>query len=177
MATSVNGWSALTSSSRLLHTWTGPGSKTRLRLRHGSAGFLMVHMAVYFDRQVEDIDYNYRNGELDDWAYAYRPVRGYENNLSNHSSGTAIDLNATDHPLGVNNSFSSEDEAKIQRRLRRYHGCIQWGGNYHSRKDEMHFELDQRLAVCERVARGLLTSPVGKEILKANPGQERVIRS
>ena len=177
MASSVNGWPALSSNSRLLHTWDVPKSDTRLRIRHGSAGFLLIHMAVYFDRYVEDIDDNYRGGELDDWGYAYRAVRGYETNLSNHSSGTAIDLNATDHPLGVNDSFSDADEARIQRRLRKYEGCVKWGGNYHSRKDEMHFELDRNLRECERVARKLIDTPVGREILRANPGQEKVIKS
>lgn len=177
MATSVNGWPALGSSSRLLHTWDLPAKEkrddTRLRLRNGSAGFLLIHMAFWFDKKVEDLD----EPLLDDWGYAFRPIRGFETTLSNHSSGTAMDLNATDHPLGVVNSFSAKDEQAIHRRLRMYDGCIRWGGDYHNRKDEMHFEINKPMSACERVARRLLDSPRGELILKANPGQKKVILS
>lgn len=177
-ATSQNGWPALSADSAQLHTWTIPGAdRTRLRLRGGSAGFLLVHLAVFFDRRVEDIDFNYRAGELDDWAYAYRPVRGYETTLSNHSSGTAMDLNATEHPLGSTDTFTADEERLIRRRLNRYLGCVRWGGDYRGRKDEMHFEIDRNLSTCEQVARDLLETPVGRAILKANPGQRAVILS
>lgn len=177
MSTSQNGFPAVSSSSSLLHTWTVPGGQTRLRLRQGSAGFLLVHCALWFDREVEDIDDNYRDGELDDWAFAYRPVRGYSSTLSNHSSGTAIDLNATEHPLGVEGTFTADEERAIHRRLEFYAGTIRWGGDYRGRRDEMHFEIDQPLAACERVARRLLDSPRGKRILKANPVQREVVLS
>lgn len=177
MAISQNAWPALSSSSPSLHAWSVPTSDTHLRLRNGSAGFLLVHFVTYFDRRVEDIDDNYRNGELDDWAYAYRPVRGYETTLSNHSSGTAMDLNATEHPLGVDGTFTEAQVRLIHRRLERYAGCIRWGGDYNGRPDEMHFELDQPLGAAEKVARSLIETPVGRAVLKANPGQKAVILS
>lgn len=174
VATSQNGWPGLASNSRLLHTWTIPGQSgtTRLRMRNGSAGFLLAHLALWFDAKVEDLV----EDVLDDWAYAYRPVRGYAT-LSNHASGTAIDLNATDHPLGAVGTFTKTEVAAIQRRLALYKGCIRWGGNYGGRKDEMHFEIDATLGECEKVARALLDTPRGKRILAANPGQRAVILS
>lgn len=178
MPVSQNQWPGLSADSSRLHTWTVPErerQKTQLRLRNGSAGFLLVHLATWFDDRLEDLTGNYSGG-LDDWAYAYRPVRGYAT-LSNHASGTAMDLNATDHPLGVNATFSRDEEALIQRRLRLYKGCIRWGGDYRGRKDEMHFEIAADLGKCERVARDLLRSPRGRRVIDANPGQERVIRS
>ncbi len=177
MSKSQNRWDALPSSSSRLHTWVVPGGHTRLRLRNGSAGFLLIHCALWFDQRVEDIDDNYRNGQLDDWGYAYRPVRGYESNLSNHSSGTAIDLNATEHPIGREGTFTDAEERAIRQRLELYAGAIRWGGDYRGRKDEMHFEIDQPLAAVERVARRLIDSKRGKRILKANPGQRAVILS
>lgn len=178
MPTSQNGWPALASSSPYLHTWTVPDTaKTRLRLRNGSAGFLLVHLAAWFDAKLEDLDHNYNNGALDDWAYAYRAVRGYETNLSNHASGTAIDLNATEHPLGASGTFSTNEVALIRRRLRMYDGCIRWGGDYSGRKDEMHFEINAPLRDVERVARKLMTTQRGKAVLAANPGQGKVILS
>lgn len=172
MPTSQNSWPALAANSPLLFTWTVPGDGTRLRLRHGSAGFLLIHLATRFDRRIEDLT----EPQLDDWGYAYRPIRGYVSNLSNHSSATAEDLNATDHPLGTE-TFTRQEEAQIHKLLERYEGCIRWGGDYRGRKDEMHFELDRDLAACERVARRLIDTPRGRAILEANPGQRAVILS
>jgi hypothetical protein len=167
MTSSQNGWRALTPTSRLLYTWTVPGDGTRLRLRQGPAGFLLIHLATRFDKQVE----NLREPLLDDWGYAYRPIRGFVE-LSNHASGTAIDLNATDHPLGAENTFTPTEEATVNRLLKKYEGCIRWGGNYQNRKDEMHFELDRTLKECRKVARSLSQSPRGRAILAVNPGQQ-----
>lgn len=160
---------------RRLYTWHVT-EETTLRLRNGSAGFLLVHAAICFDRRVEDIDRNYRNGELDDWGHAFRPVRGYAQ-LSRHAYGLAEDLNATEHPLGVDHTFTEAEVALIRRRVSKYDGCIRWGGDYSGRVDAMHFEIDRPLADCERVARRLMKSPVGRYILTNNPGQREVILS
>jgi hypothetical protein len=174
MATSQNGFPALPSDSPLLYTWTIPDTSRKLRLRNGSAGFLLIHLALWFDAKIEDVE----GGILDDWGYAYRPVRGYETTLSNHSSGTAMDLNATKHVLGSENTFSGEEELRIRRRVNHFFdGTIRWGGEYAGRKDEMHFEIDASLKACEIVAKGLLDSPRGKRILAANKGQKAVILS
>lgn len=175
MATSQNGWPALPAESPLLHTWIIPGSSgtTKLRMRGGSAGFLLAHLAIWFDDAVEDL----LEPVLDDWGYAFRPVRGFETTLSNHSSGTAMDLNATDHPMGVTGTFTTEEAGLIHKRLRLYGGAIRWGGDYHTRKDDMHFEVDAPLGEAERIARRLLDSPRGKKLLAANPGQKAVILS
>lgn len=174
MSSSQNGWPALSTSSSKLHTWEIPGVG-RLRLRNGSAGFLLAHLALWFDGKIEDVD---NPKLLDDWGYAYRPVRGYSETLSNHSSGTAMDLNATQHVLGKENTFSKQEEDQILRRVNNfYSNCIRWGGEYRGRKDEMHFEIDKPLDPVEKKARALLDSPRGKAILKANPGQRAVILS
>lgn len=174
MSTSQNGWVALAPDSPRLHSWVIPGSKTKLRLRNGSAGFLLVHLALWFDQTVEDID----GPVLDDWGYAYRPVRGYSATLSNHSSGTAMDLNATKHVLGAENTFSRADERLIRQRVDNFfNDTIRWGGEYAGRKDEMHFEINADLAKCERVARRLISTPRGRRILAANPGQRSVVLS
>lgn len=174
MATSQNGWPALPSDSPFLYTWDIPDTTRSLRLRNGSAGFLLIHLAMWFDARVESVD----GGILDDWGYAYRPIRGYESGLSNHSSGTAMDLNATKHVLGAENTFSAEDELRIKRRVNEFFdGAIRWGGEYNGRKDEMHFEIDVSLKAAERVARGLMDTPRGKRILEQNKGQRAVIMS
>jgi dimethylhistidine N-methyltransferase len=66
-------------------------------------------------------------------------VRGDPTKLSNHSSGTAIDLNATKHPLGKAGTFAAEKVPMIQALAKKY--GLTWGGDYRNRKDEMHFEV------------------------------------
>jgi len=174
MNTSQNDWPGLAADSGTLHTWVIPGQSgtTRLRMRNGSAGFLLAHLALRFDAKVDDLV----ERVLDDWGYAYRPVRGYAT-LSNHASGTAIDLNATEHPLGRADTFSRDQEETIHQLLGRYDDCIRWGGDYRGRVDEMHFEIDRPLAACEKVARRLLESTKGRALIKANPDQRAVILS
>ena len=78
-------------------------------------------------------------GKLDDWGYAFRMTRGSDRVLSNHSSGTAIDLNAIKHPLGKSNTFNQDQRNIINLLITKY--GLTWGGNYKKRKDEMHFEI------------------------------------
>jgi hypothetical protein len=95
---------------------------------------LLVGFAAEFHALIEPID----EGSLDDWGYCYREIRGSSTALSNHSSGTAIDLNATKHPLGKAGTFPLEKVAMIQALAKKY--SLTWGGDYR-RKDEMHFEV------------------------------------
>lgn len=175
MQYSQNGWPALTSSSRLLHKWVIPGTNRYFVLRNGSAGFILAHFILWFHEKIEKLN---APGEVwDEWAYAYRNVRGTNYSVSNHASGTAVDLNATKHPLGVSGTFPRLKRARIHVRLTLYRNCIRWGGDYTRRKDEMHFEINEPMAVCEFVAKRLMDTKRGKKILEANPGQRKVILS
>lgn len=178
MSTSQNGFDVLGKNDPRLYTWKIPantGEKIReIPLRNGSAGFLLIHLAMWFDDTIEDVD----GGLLDDWGYAYRPIRGYSTTMSNHASGTAVDLNATRHVLGQENTFSAAEERRIRHRVNDFFdGTIRWGGEYRGRKDEMHWEIDASMAHCERVARRLMSSPRGLRILRRNPTQRAVILS
>lgn len=180
MSKSQNGWDAPgSSSSHLLYTWeipTGPNGvlATRLRMRRGSIGLALAHFVLCFDAKVEDVD----GGIMDDWAWAFRAVRGYSSTLSNHASGTAVDLNATQHPLG-RDTMTSQEEATVHALLKRYDGLLRWGGDYKTRLDQMHIEVDDgaTMAQMEKLARRLMTTPRGERILKANPSQRAVILS
>jgi hypothetical protein len=59
--------------------------------------------------------------------------------VSNHGSGTAIDINWDDHPLSAVHTFTSDQEAAIRKKAGEL--GLRWGGDYRSRKDEMHFEI------------------------------------
>ena len=170
MVTSQNGWAALVPTSRLLYSWVIPGDGTKLRLRQGYAGFLLIHLATRFDRSVEDLT----EPLLDDWGYAFRPIRGYVA-ISNHGSGTAIDLNATDHPLGARGTFDDADERRIRKILEKYDGAIRWGGDYRLRADEMHFEMNKPKDQIIELAKELARTKRGVEILNANPSQKKIL--
>lgn len=175
MAISQNGFPALLVGNPNLHKWVIPGTERYFVLRNGSAGFLLSHYVLWFHEKIEPLN---KTGEpWDEWAYAYRPVRGTSIGLSNHASGTAVDLNATKHPLGRFGTFGYVHRARIQSRLLMYGGCIRWGGDYIGRKDEMHFEINKSLKDCEKVARRLMNTPRGRRILKANINQKAVILS
>ena len=110
---------------------------TALRLRCAdSVGPLLAAFAADFHELIEPID----EAGLDDWGYAFRMVRGTTDKLSNHSSGTAIDLNATRHALGKVGTFPAEKVPMIRALAKKY--GLKWGGDYKNRKDEMHFEVE-----------------------------------
>ena len=177
MATSANGWPVLQQGSKGLHKWRVPACNRHLFLRRGSAGFLLIHNATYIDRFVERLD---RAGSVwDEWGHAVRPIRGKTSGYSNHASGTATDLNATRHPRGVRtrNTWTDHQIALIHKREKMYEGCIVWGGDWTKIPDAMHWEIGDDLAHCERVAKRLLNTTLGKAVLAANPSQRKVILS
>lgn len=160
MPVSQNGWSANDRS--VIETYV-VGNGIKVALREGDAGFVLQHFANWFDANIRDIDLNYNNGDLDDWGYAERPIRG-GSDLSNHASGTAIDINATQWPLGSAPSkyLTAAEVAKVRAQLKFYDGVIRWGGDYTGRKDPMHFEINSDAASVARVAakiRGEVAQP------------------
>lgn len=111
------------------------GTDRKLRCAE-SVGPLLAAFAADFHRLIEPID----TGTFDDWGYAFRMVRGSTDRLSCHSSGTAIDLNATRHPLGKVGTFPAEKVPMIRALAKKY--GLKWGGDFKGRADEMHFEVE-----------------------------------
>ena len=134
-----------------------PGTSRNVRLEAGDAGYLLLHFASWFDEFIESVD----GGQLDDWGYAERPIRG-GTSLSNHASGTALDLNAPRHPMGVRGTFTRAQTRAIREQLKVYDGCIRWGGDYSGRPDEMHFEINRPARDVARVAKRLRGAPVNR---------------
>lgn len=174
MATSQNGWPALGTDSSKLYTWNIPTKQgvVRIRMRNGSAGFLLAFWVSWFAAVIQPVI----GKVLDDWGYAFRPVRS-STDLSNHASGTAVDLNAIQHMLGVRGTFKPWQVRRIHRFLQnRMKGCIRWGGDYQRRADEMHGEVVQTMELVEKRARFLMKYTVrGRKLIKANPTQKAVI--
>jgi len=133
--TSPNGWPASEDRKAIgIQSFVIPGTSLKIACAKDVASIL-VAFCEEFHELVEPID----KGQLDDWGYAFRMTRGSDKVLSNHSSGTAVDLNAIKHPLGKSNTFTKEQRNTIQLLLVKY--GLAWGGNYKKRKDEMHFEI------------------------------------
>jgi hypothetical protein len=143
--TSYNGWPASKDQAAIgVKPYPIKGTDLKIRCASG-AGKLLAAFAAEFHALIEPID----AGPLDDWGYCYRMVRATTDKLSNHASGTAIDLNALEHPLGKAGTFPLEKVAMLQGLTKKY--GLKWGGDYRGRKDEMHFEIALTPEQCARL--------------------------
>jgi len=134
--TSYNGYPASKDPDEIrITSYPVKGTDRKLKCAE-SVGPLLAAFAAEFHELIEPID----EGIYDDWAYAFRMVRGTTDRLSCHSSGTAIDLNATKHPLGKMGTFPAEKVPMIRALAKKY--GLKWGGDYKGRIDEMHFEVE-----------------------------------
>ena len=134
MQTSYNGWPASKDQSEIgIKPFKVEGTNLKLRCAEKVAP-LLINFAKEFNELIEPLE----GGALDDWGYCYRDVRGVPGKLSNHSSGTAIDLNASKHPLGKVGTFDAAKVPMIRALAKKY--GLTWGGDW-ARKDEMHFEV------------------------------------
>lgn len=155
MATSQNGWPALTSySDPALQPLTGFPGKVR-------RGHVHTIFEAFIDRFVERVEPI--APVQDDWAFAPRKIAG-TSIVSNHASGTAIDLNAQRHPQFKTGTFTTAQVRELRSILDEFDGVITWGGDWANigRADEMHFEISGR-ASAEDVAR------VAKKVTGAGP--------
>jgi hypothetical protein len=136
-ATSQNGWSAGSSSVVPLSTLSVGAATFPAGVRRGDVHVVLGYVARRFDREVEALVKGWC------WGHSYRVISS-STSLSNHSSGTAIDLNAPRHPLGRSGTFSATQRSHIRSILNSCNGVVRWGGDYSGRKDEMHFEINVR---------------------------------
>ena len=69
-----------------------------------------------------------------DGIYDFRPIRGTTTRISLHAFGAAIDLNAATNELGTDGHMPQAIIEVFE------HFGFFWGGNFHSRRDPMHFQ-------------------------------------
>ena len=170
MRTSQNGWPASKDPEEIeIVSKRIPGTGLKLRIARPVAP-LLIAFARDFHKEVERIN----EGQIDDWGYAFRDIRG-ATTLSNHASGTAIDLNATQHPLGAENTFTDAQARTIRRLCRKY--GLRWGGDYRNRKDEMHFEVVMNATQVQNLIRTLGLEKDGDEEAKESNQNSEAIRS
>lgn len=146
MATSQNGYLAGRSK---VKTITVPGTDVQLPIRSGDVEVVLTYVAVQFHKTVQPL----RKGWC--WGYAYRPVRGRTTGLSNHASGTAIDLNAPNFPYKVPTTrcMTAKQINACRKIVKDLQGVVRWGGDYVNAPDDaMHFEINASPAEVKRVA-------------------------
>lgn len=161
MTTSQNGWPASRDKTALgIDNPKVPGTDVDFPqgIKSGDVAVVLLYVAAQFHHTVEPLEGN------SCWGYFYKTIEG-STAISNHASGTAIDINADKHPMGKAGTFTAAQVKRIQQILSFCGGVVRWGGNYTGRKDEMHFEINasadavKRLATKIRVAGGVPSLP------------------
>ncbi|MEV1109925.1 M15 family metallopeptidase [Micromonospora sp. NPDC049751] len=164
MSTSQNGWKAGTKDQIKIVSPKVPGTNVDFPqgVLAGDVETVLMYVAEQFHRTVEPL----KDGEC--WGYFYKNIEGSKE-LSNHASGTAIDLNAPAHPMGKANTFSATKVKAIRKILDFCEGVVRWGGDYSGRKDDMHFEINKGAADVARVAKKIRALSAPKPPAPAKP--------
>lgn len=153
---SQNGWTASPDRADIgVRPFTVAGIEFPGGVRGGGVALVLTYLVSAFHTRVEPLVAGWC------WGYAYRAISG-SNTVSNHGSGTAVDINAPRHPLGVKNTFTPAKVKAIRAILRELEGVVRWGGDYTGRVDEMHFEINADEKTVAAVAR-TLTLDSGEE--------------
>lgn len=146
LPTSINRWRVITGyGDPRLRTALVPGTTRKITMRRGVLPIFLAFAADYH-KTIAPID----KGTFDDWGYSYRIARA-SSSWSDHSSGTALDLNATkEGAQGPGNyDWWVGDKSAQMRKLDRRYEVLMWGGatalggDYHQPRywDWMHHAI------------------------------------
>ena len=135
---SGNGWQASPIQSEIgIGIFTVVPGIRPVRLRCAAkAAPLLVAACKEWHKKVEKLE----PGEVQ--GYAFRDVRGGNGTLSNHASGSAVDIWPSRHPQGSESgNFTKEQQANVLAICKKY--GLRSGGTYKTAKpDWMHIEID-----------------------------------
>ena len=136
--TSINGWPA-SPDQKLIKVKSFPidGSVRKVRVCEDAAPILLW-VAARFHKTVTSLDPD----PLAVWGYNYRPALQGNGKLSDHASGTAVDLRSDKFPVGTD-KMTLLQKLAVRRILKACDKLIIWGGDYKSAKskDQMHFAI------------------------------------
>lgn len=120
----------------------------------GDVAVIFRWLAAQYDKRVEPL----KSGQC--WGWFVKQIEGSAT-ISNHSSGTAVDFNAPDNPMGsgttkrsmtaaqINTCHALEDESG---------GVLRWGGDF-GRNDPMHWEIVGSRAACRAFVAKITAKP------------------
>lgn len=155
MAESQNGWNLIGASD--LDNSAFPGTKIVPvpGVQAGDVATILHYVGSEFNKHVEKL---YNPGC---WGWNAPTKIPGSNIYSNHCSGTAIDLNAPDHPWRVKGTYTPPQRQEIRKILTFCDGVVSWGGDWQNSTDEMHFEIDATEDEVRRLATKIRN--IGKE--------------
>lgn len=131
---SQNGWSTIDGSNLDKSPIPGTSVVPVPGLRTGDVATVLLHVGKLFNETVAEV---YNPGC---WGYAAPiPIPG-TNIISNHGSGTAIDLNAPSFPWKLRRMTPAQRKA-CRSIVDSLGGVVAWGGDFTTFVDEMHFEI------------------------------------
>jgi hypothetical protein len=147
MANSQNGWpvdptGAKQDRAPLIRNITVPNG-----VRAGDVAVVFRWLAREYDRRVEKLIPGWC------WGWFVKKIEG-SSVVSNHASGTAVDFNAPDNPMGSGTTRRSMTQRQIDACHaieRESGGVLRWGGDF-SRNDPMHWEIVGSQAETKRFA-------------------------
>src|ERR1044072_423064 len=100
-----------------------PGTNLVLPIRKGDANTVLKGWVAWFNANVESLN-NPGRGYADEGSFTWTNSVA----SSNHLSGTAVDLNWSEHAFRVSNSgFTAAEIARVRQGLALFKGCIWWG--------------------------------------------------
>jgi D-alanyl-D-alanine carboxypeptidase len=159
--TSQNGWPASASASAIdvISFPVNLKSGTKKISLARATGRSFVEIIEWWDKNIEPVTMI--------GGHNYREIRGSEGTgkLSNHSSGTAIDINWDKHPLAAVGTIPADKVGAL--RLEATKRGLRWGGDYRGRKDEMHFEVNYKPG----------TFAVQQQVLDTARGASKLVKS
>jgi hypothetical protein len=151
MTTSQNGWPASSDKASIgINSGFAPcGVTFPGGAKSGDVDTVLGYVATQLHLRVEPLVSGWC------WGYTYKVISG-SSTVSNHGSGTALDVNAPDHGYGAHGTFSSAQQSAIRAILGEVSPAVRWGGDYGgSGVDEMHFEINAGSSTVGDVARRL----------------------
>jgi hypothetical protein len=128
-------------------------------VKTGDVAVVLANVAREIHERVERL----REGEC--WGHNFRAISGSPT-VSNHGSGTAIDINAPLHPIGKRNTFTAKQQATIRAILRAHDDVVRWGGDYAGRPDDMHFEINASASRVAALARKIRNTEKEDDVTK-----------
>lgn len=128
MPTSHNGWTVIESyDSPKLRTLPGITGK----VLDGDVWIVFRWLVEQYNARVEKVN------PKDSWGYSYRKIRGGSSSWSNHSSATAIDIDASKHPFLASGTMTAKQAAACRAIVAESGGVLKWLEGH----DEMHWEI------------------------------------